>query len=211
MPKQKNRFSIEKSLHQKGYKNIAGFDEAGRGCLAGPVFAAAVIFPPGFVIGGVDDSKKIAPSLREILFEEICLKAIAWAVARVEVEEIDEINIHHASLKAMKQALHELTLQPDFLLVDGKFPLVTTMPQRAVVRGDQLCHCVAAASILAKVSRDRWIREESKKYPEFSFAQHKGYGTSKHLEEIKRNGPTPLHRKSFRPLKNSLAWTRVTK
>lgn len=169
--------------------------------MAGPVFAASVILPVGLILPEVDDSKKLKADERERLFDEICRHAVAWSVASVDAEEIDRINIHHASLKAMKLAVSSLSAAPEYLLIDGKFTLADAflfLPQEAVVDGDALCQCIAAASILAKVSRDRWISEQVKNYPQFDFARHKGYGTSRHREEIKRHGPTPLHRRSFR-------------
>jgi len=176
---------------------VGGVDEAGRGCLAGPVFAAAVVFEPNFSIPGVDDSKKLTAGERERLFDEICRHALSWAVASVEADEIDRINIHRASLKAMKLAVSQLEPRPQFLLVDGRFPISDPLPQKPIVNGDRLSHSVAAASILAKVSRDRWMEQESLKYPDFSFKQHKGYGTAEHFQEIKKNGLTLLHRKTF--------------
>ena len=176
---------------------IAGVDEAGRGCLAGPVFAGAVILPAGFVHPDIDDSKKLTPKERERLFAEICKAALAWAVASVDAEEIDRINIHRASLKAMKMAVAQLNPNPEYLLVDGRFPIAQKLPQKAIVKGDQLSQTVAAASILAKVSRDRWIIEEGKKYPDYNFEQHKGYGTRDHFDAIRKHGLTPIHRKTF--------------
>jgi ribonuclease HII len=173
-------------------------DEAGRGCLAGPVFAGAVILPPRLMIPEIDDSKKLAPGVRERLFDVICREAIAWTVASVDAEEIDRVNIHHASLKAMRLAVESLSSRPEYLLVDGKFTLHLSIPQEAVVDGDARSQTIAAASILAKVSRDRWISEEGKKYPQSKFAKHKGYGTEEHREEIRRHGLTPLHRRSFK-------------
>lgn len=191
----------ERRLHATGHLYIAGLDEAGRGCLAGPVFAAAVIFPPHFRISGVNDSKQLTADVREELFEKICSSAVAWAVASVEAEEIDRINIHHASLKAMRLAVEKLLHPPTFLLIDGKFPIPLTQKkylQKAIIGGDSKSHTIAAASILAKVSRDRWITEAMAQYPAFNFKQHKGYGTREHYEEIKKNGVTPLHRRTFR-------------
>jgi ribonuclease HII len=176
-------------------------DEAGRGCLAGPVFAAAVILPDGKVVPEVDDSKKLSPDVRERLFEVIRREAVAWSIASVGAEEIDRINIHHASLKAMRLAVESLSARPNYLLIDGKFTLADSLlfvPQEAVVGGDGLCQSIAAASILAKVARDRWITEEGRKYPGFRFAKHKGYGTAEHREEIRLHGLTPLHRRTFR-------------
>lgn len=179
-------------------RRIAGVDEAGRGCLAGPVFAGAVILPPGLVIPDVDDSKKLTPETRERLFAEICRCALAWSVASVTAEEIDRINIHHASLKAMRLAVEQLSPLPQYVLIDGKFELDCRIAQEAIIKGDALSQSVAAASILAKVSRDRWISEEGKNYPQFRFAKHKGYGTVEHRREIQEHGLTPLHRRSFR-------------
>jgi len=153
------------------------------------------------VIPGVNDSKLLSPSQRERLFGVIQSQAIAWSVAAVEADEIDRINIHHASLKAMALAVLALSEKPDYLLIDGKFTLkdgLFTMPQEAVIGGDGLSQSVAAASILAKVSRDRWISEEGKKYPSFNFAKHKGYGTLEHRRAIRKFGLTPLHRRSFK-------------
>lgn len=177
-------------------------DEVGRGCLAGPVFAGAVILPPHCRIPEVNDSKQLTPIQRERLFGVICEKALAWAVASVDAAEIDRINIHQASLKAMALAVRSLSESPDYLLIDGKFTLnadvVFMTPQEAIIGGDGLCQSVAAASILAKVTRDRWISEEGKKYPGFTFDRHKGYGTVQHRKEIRMFGLTPLHRRSFR-------------
>lgn len=194
---QRDLLLIEKGLLATGICRIGGVDEAGRGCLAGPVFAGAVILPSQLVIPEIDDSKKLTPAIRERLFAEICKQAVAWAVASVDADVIDQINIHRASLKAMQLAVAQLKPPPEFLLVDGRFPIPERLPQKAIVKGDQKSQSVAAASILAKVSRDRWMEEEAKKYPQFSFVQHKGYGTPEHFSEIKRYGLTPLHRKSF--------------
>lgn len=191
---------FERSLLSKGVNYIGGVDEVGRGCLAGPVFAAAVILPSFVVIPGVNDSKLLTPSQRERLYGEICSKAIAWAVASVDAEEIDRINIHRASLRAMQLAVNQLKKMPEFLLIDGRFSIPMKLAQMPIIKGDQKSHTIAAASILAKVSRDRWITEEGGKYPGFNFRQHKGYGTREHFEEIRKNGLTPLHRRSFRHL-----------
>lgn len=172
-------------------------DEAGRGCLAGPVFAAAVIFPLSLKISDIDDSKKLTPDARERLFDVILKNAISWSVASVDQDEIDRINIHRASLLAMGKAVSNLAPRPEFILVDGRFMIPDLFQQEVIIQGDGLSQSIAAASILAKVSRDRWISEESKKYPAFSFTKHKGYGTRRHFEEIRRNGITPLHRKTF--------------
>ena len=156
-----------------------------------------MILPPDLVIPQIDDSKKLQPTVRKRLYETICKKAVAWAVAMIPADEIDRINIHRASLQAMKLAVGQLKPTPEFLLIDGRFPISDHLPQKAIVKGDQRSQSVAAASILAKVSRDRWIEEEGKKYPEFNFREHKGYATPEHFAEIKKHGLTPLHRKTF--------------
>lgn len=189
---------LERALTASGYLRIAGTDEAGRGCLAGPVFAAAVILPCGLVIPGVDDSKKLSPARREELYSRITGLAVAWSIASVGPEEIDRINIHRASLEAMRLAVEGLVPSPEFLLVDGRFSVRVRFPQRPVVGGDGLCQAVASASVLAKVSRDRWMRDAASRFPEFEFERHKGYGTVRHRELIRRYGPSPLHRKTFR-------------
>ncbi len=187
----------EKKLREQGKVLIAGTDEVGRGCLAGPVMAAAVILPASHSIQGIKDSKLLSPKQREKIFDEIVKVALTWAVAKVEVFEIDQINIFQASLKAMVLAVGQLSKIPDFLLIDGKFPLPLSMPQKAVVKGDLHCQSIAAASILAKVTRDREMSELEKKYPGFSFSVHKGYPTKKHREEIREWGVSEIHRKSF--------------
>jgi ribonuclease HII len=157
-----------------------------------------VILPPAHIISGIDDSKKLGPAVRERFFEIVLQEAVAWAVAMVDATEIDRINIHHASLKAMRLAVLQLTPRPQFLLVDGRFPIPDcSTPQKAVVRGDQLSQSIAAASILAKVSRDRWIIDAGRSYPAYDFKSHKGYGTARHFQEIRKAGLTPLHRRSF--------------
>lgn len=197
MPPPSNLLWLESRLYQQGYQCIAGVDEVGRGCLAGPVFAAAVIFPQDFVIPGVDDSKKLSPWQREKLYPEIVKRSVAWSVAQVEAAEIDIVNIHQASLRAMVKAVQQLATVPEFVLIDGRFLLPMTLPQQPVIKGDSLSHSIAAASIVAKVSRDRWMTELAARYPEFSFECHKGYGTKKHLAAIREHGLTPLHRRSF--------------
>lgn len=177
-------------------------DEVGRGCLAGPVFAAAVILPTDNALSGVNDSKKLSPKQRDTLFEKITTIALDWSVASVTAEEIDQINIHQASLKAMALAVAQLT-QPGYVLIDGRFKLPVVLgklpfPQRAIIRGDSTCYSVAAASIVAKVTRDRWISEAGRQFPEYQFERHKGYATQAHRSAIQQYGLTPLHRRSFR-------------
>lgn len=193
-----NHHHLEESLLAAGYRRVAGVDEAGRGCLAGPLFAAAVIFPPDLRIPGVRDSKLLTPADRERLSQEIQSRALSWAVASVDPDEIDHLNIHQASLRAMQLAVERLLMPPDCLLIDGLFTLSLPLPQKPVVRGDRLIHSIAAASILAKVSRDRWMKKISLRYPEYGFEQHKGYGTARHREALRRLGPSPIHRLSFK-------------
>lgn len=188
---------FESKLYAQGFDQIAGVDEVGRGALAGPVFAAAVVLPPGLVIPGVKDSKKLSPGQREMVYSLITAQTDMWSVASVDQEEIDKINIHRASLKAMAQAIANLKKSPGFVLIDGRFPLGGPVPQQAIIKGDSLSHTIAAASIIAKVTRDRWMCEEGKKYPNFLFEAHKGYGTKRHIAAIERYGLTPLHRRSF--------------
>jgi ribonuclease HII len=187
----------ERILWGAGSKVIAGIDEAGRGPLAGPVVAAAVVFPEGLVIPGVGDSKMIAPLKREKLFEEIQRQALSTGVGIVEPEKIDEINILNATFLAMHSAVENLTVQPDHLLVDGNIFRGSAIPFTTIVDGDALSFTIAAASIIAKVTRDRMMIEYDLRYPGYGFAQHKGYGTKDHREAIIRLGRCPIHRQSF--------------
>ncbi len=198
MASRRNLRRLETNLRKAGYRRIAGVDEAGRGCLAGPVFAAAVILPSDLVIPGINDSKLLTPRQREHFDRVIRLQAIAWKVVSIDADEIDSLNILRASLKAMGLVVQALTLRPDFLLVDGPFPLDVQLPQRPVIGGDRKSQTVAAASILAKVSRDLWMTQIDRRYPEYRFARHKGYGTLEHRRAIREYGLTPLHRRSFR-------------
>ena len=186
-----NQFKID------GVKIICGCDEAGRGPLAGPVVAAACILPDGIKIEGLDDSKKLSEKKREKLFDEICEKAIAYCIAMSTPEEIDEINILEASLLAMRRAIDGLSIKPDFALIDGNIDRGFQIPAKAVVGGDATSQSIAAASILAKVSRDRYITEMAGKYPEYGFDKHKGYGTKAHTDAILEHGVSPIHRKTF--------------
>jgi len=182
------------------YRYIAGVDEVGRGALAGPVVAAAVILPLDFDHPHLADSKCLTPEKREELYQIITKEAVSWAVARIENEVIDQIGILKASLQAMAQALEALSPRPELALVDGKFTTPWAGLQKAIIDGDALCRSIAAASIVAKVTRDAIMAEAAKLYPEYSFEKHKGYATRKHLEALKTHGPCPLHRLSFRPL-----------
>lgn len=193
---------IEATLRRAGYVRIAGLDEAGRGPLAGPVVAAAVIFPEGHApIAGIDDSKKIKEARREELFEEICASA-SWAISEVSAAEIDEMNILRASLEAMRRAMAEIS--PDYLLIDGNQPVPCEIKQESLVKGDSRCYSIAAASILAKVHRDRLLVELDAQFPHYGFAGHKGYPTKSHREAIARHGPCPEHRRTFRGVKEFL-------
>ena len=188
---------FENEKREKGYKLICGVDEAGRGPLCGPVVAGAVILKKDEFIEGINDSKKLSEKKREKLFDEIKEKAIAVGVGIVYQEEIDEINILNATKKAMKMAVENLEVKPDFVLIDGNQNVKLEMESEPVVKGDALSISIAAASIIAKVTRDRMLIEDDKKYPEYGFAKHKGYGTKVHIEAIKKYGLCPLHRKTF--------------
>lgn len=197
-------WEYEEQARAQGYAAVCGCDEAGAGPLAGPVYAGAVILPFGVEIPGLDDSKKLTEKRREAFFLVIQELAIAWSVARVEAEEIDRTDILSARMKAMQLAIDGLKVPADFALVDGnrdhgKTAAVTT-PHLCVVKGDSLSMSIAAASILAKVSRDRYMVEMARVYPEYAFEKHKGYGTKLHYERLRAYGPSPIHRRTF--LKN---------
>ena len=197
-------WALERACREEGYSPVCGCDEAGAGPLAGPVYAAAVILPFGAELPGLNDSKKLTEKKREALFPVIREQAVAWAVARVEAAEIDETDILSARMKAMQLAIDQLTLAPDFALIDGnrdhgRSAAVTT-PHRMIVKGDSLSASIAAASILAKVSRDRDMKEIAAQYPQYEFDRHKGYGTKRHYELLRQYGPSPIHRRTF--LKN---------
>ncbi len=195
-------YSIEKELESKGYKFICGVDEAGRGPLAGPVYAAAVILPMGLVIDGLNDSKKLTERKRDALFDIIIKNAVSYSISFATVEEIESVNILNAAQLAMRRAVDGLNVKSDFALIDGNISRGFTIPTQTVVKGDALSPSIASASILAKVSRDRYCVELDKKYPGYGFAKHKGYGTKAHYEAIKSLGPCEAHRLSF--LKNVL-------
>ena len=196
-------YSYEKAAETSGFKLICGVDEAGRGPLAGPVCAAAVSLPQDLKIEGLNDSKKLSEKKREQLFDIITEKAIAYCVAYGTLEEIEEKNILQATFLAMNRAIEGLEQKADFALIDGnKIPVGIKIPAAAIVKGDAKSMSIAAASILAKVSRDRLLMEYDKKYPEYQFAKHKGYGTKLHTDLIKEYGPCEIHRLSF--LKNIL-------
>ena len=193
-------YEYENLLKEKGYKAVCGIDEAGRGPLAGPVFAAAVILPEDLGDLGINDSKKLSEKKRDALFDVIKEKAIAWSVASASEAEIDEINILNATFLAMKRAVEGLSVKPDVALVDGNRKPKTGIEEITLVKGDAKSISIAVASILAKVSRDRYLLELHEKYPEYQFNKHKGYPTAQHYEMIKEHGISPVHRLSF--LKN---------
>lgn len=178
-------------------KYIAGVDEVGRGPLAGPVMAAAVILPIGLHIEGLRDSKKLSPKKRKYLYDVILNEAVAVAVASVEHERIDEINIRSAVLEAMKRAVLTLNVKPDIVLIDGKDKLDISIAQRAIIGGDDVIECISAASVIAKVMRDSVMEQYHYKYPQYDFIHNKGYGTSKHIQAIKQYGICPIHRLTF--------------
>lgn len=191
--------TLENSVRRVGFVHVAGVDEVGRGCLAGPVVAAAVILRPDEYVVGVADSKVLDAALRERLFDEIARASIAWAASVVDAAEIDRVNIHQASLRAMRQAVAALVPLPGFVLVDGFRIPDLTIPQRPVIGGDRRCTAIAAASILAKVTRDRLMRELHVQDPRYGFDRHKGYATRDHLDAVGRFGYSPVHRRTFRP------------
>ena len=191
-------FRFERLFWSRGWRLVAGVDEAGRGCLAGPVVACAVILPRECVIPGVNDSKALSPAVREGLSKVIKEKAISWAIGVVGPKEIDRSNILRASLKAMKMAVEALNPPPDAILVDGNQTFESSVPQKAIPKGDLLSHTISAASIVAKVHRDALMLEYHHQYPHYNFAQHKGYPTKIHKEALKLYGPSPIHRRSFK-------------
>ena len=189
---------VEKDLYNKGFKNICGIDEAGRGPLAGPVVVASVIMKPDSMIEGVNDSKKISEKKREKLYELITNEAISYGVGIITQEEIDDINILQATKKGLTNSLNSMDIKPDMILVDALKGIDTLgIPYLSIIKGDATSYSIAAASIIAKVTRDRIMREWDKVYPEYGFATHKGYGTAKHIEAIRQYGLCPLHRRSF--------------
>ncbi|MBF0528429.1 MAG: ribonuclease HII [Deltaproteobacteria bacterium] len=192
--------ALETALYSSGYQAVAGVDEAGRGPLAGPVVAAAVILDRSLEYPGVNDSKKITPNLRNRLFDLIQTRAISVGVGLVESADIDRINILTASLQAMVQAVQNLSVPPDYLLIDGPYPTPCHIPQKPVTHGDSLSLSIGAASIIAKVTRDRLMMEYDRLFPNYGFAKHKGYPTKAHIEALNRFGPCPIHRRTYRPV-----------
>ena len=198
---QNNLWVYEREAAQEGYLSVCGCDEAGAGPLAGPVYAAAVILPMEIEIPGLTDSKKLTEKKREALYPVIQEKALAWAVASVDAAEIDEIDILNARIKAMQAAIDCLPVAPDYALIDGNRDhgsrCAVMTPHRTIVKGDSLSASIAAASVLAKVSRDHHMMELAKAYPQYQFEKHKGYGTALHYEMLKKYGPSPIHRRTF--------------
>jgi ribonuclease HII len=196
----------ERELWAAGIERVAGVDEAGVGPLAGPVVAAAVIFRPGFGIAGVDDSKKLTPERRATMAGAIREGALAFAVALVEPDEIDRINVYQATLAAMALALDGLAFRPQHVLVDARRIPGCDLPQEAIIKGDARCHAIAAASILAKTARDDVMKEYDRSFPGYGFAEHKGYPTEAHRDAIRRLGPCAIHRRSFTLLPAGRLW-----
>jgi len=191
---------FERRFWEEGYAHVAGVDEAGRGAWAGPVVAAAVILPPGFDCTGIRDSKRLDAAVREDLFGRLTEGAAAWAVGVASAKLVDQLNVLNAALVAMKKACERLAPAPHLLLVDGNRPVPIVMRQHTVVRGDARCVSIAAASVIAKVYRDRLMALLDGKYPGYGFAGHKGYGTADHLNALAALGPSPAHRRSFGPV-----------
>jgi ribonuclease HII len=191
--------TLENGLRRLGFCRVCGVDEVGRGCLAGPVVAGAVVLHPGRHIPGLSDSKTVPPAEREDLFRQITARALAWAVAEASPAEIDTINIHQASLQAMRRAVMSLAPLPDLVLVDAFRIPDLLMAQRGVIHGDQRCSAIAAASIVAKVTRDRQMRELHERDPRYGFDRHKGYATAAHLSAVRQFGYSDVHRRSFSP------------
>lgn len=189
---------IEENLHSQGIEYICGIDEAGRGPLAGPVVVAAAIMPKDSMIEGVNDSKKVSEKKRELLYEKITEEAIAWGVGIIDQKEIDRINILNATKEGLTEAVKSLNVRPDRIIVDALNGIDTLgIPYTSIIKGDAKCYSIAAASIIAKVTRDRIMRQWDEIYPEYGFEKHKGYGTKAHIEAIKQYGLCPLHRLSF--------------
>ena len=197
LPETWDWYAWEHRAEAAGYSPVCGVDEAGRGPLAGPVCAAAVILPLDFPIDGLNDSKKLTPLRRAALFEEIKEKAIAWAVGTVDVETIDRVNILQATKQAMKLAVEALQPQAEVLLIDAVHLDALLLPQRSIIKGDGASVSIAAASIVAKETRDQWMREMDAIYPQYGFASNKGYGSAQHIAALRQYGPCPLHRRTF--------------
>lgn len=192
--------TIERELRARGFSAVAGVDEVGRGSLFGPVVAAAVVLSPERPIRGLNDSKQVEPERRRVLAERIRERALAWAVAAVDAATIDYLNIYQASRLAMKRAVEQLPVKADFVLIDA-VPLDLPIPQKPLIQGDERCHAIAAASIVAKVWRDEWMQTWDRVYPQYGLAAHKGYSCPEHFRALRLHGATPLHRLSFEPVR----------
>lgn len=190
-------YTLESKLLEEGYTLVCGVDEAGRGPLCGPVVAAACILPIGLYIEGLNDSKKLTPKKRKIVFEQIKEHAIAYCIAQASVEEIDELNILEADMLAMRRAVEGLALKADYALIDGNIARGFNIPTMTVIKGDATSPSIAAASILAKVTRDEMCEQMDKDYPQYGIGKHKGYGTKQHMDALRQYGPSPIHRKKF--------------
>lgn len=190
-------WNYEHICYDEGFEIVCGIDEAGRGPLAGPVCAAAVVLPRDLEIEGLNDSKKLSDKRRRVLFDEITAQAVTYGIAFATEQEIDEINILQATFLAMRRALAQLSIQPSIALIDGNRETDFGLPARTIVKGDSLSANIAAASILAKVTRDDFMLEQAKLYPEYGFDIHKGYGTKAHYEALRKYGPCPIHRRTF--------------
>jgi ribonuclease HII len=187
----------ERALWDQGFQLVAGMDEAGRGPLAGPVVAACVLLPHGFTLEGINDSKKISPKKRNELYDQIMSIALAVGIGMIDAKEIDRVNILNATRNAMEMAVKEMAIQADYLLIDALENLEIPIPHKGIIKGDEKSHSIAAASIIAKVTRDRYMGEMDRYYPEYGFGKHKGYGTKAHIQAIQLYGPCPIHRKTF--------------
>ena len=192
-----NLWQLEDSIYSEGFSLLAGVDEAGRGPLAGPVCAAACILPRNLEIPGLNDSKKLSSKARDSLYDIIINSAVSYGIAFATVEEIESLNILNATFLAMNRALSQLSPQPALALIDGNRNSGISVPSRCVVKGDSLCADIAAASVLAKVTRDRYMLTMAEQYPEYGFEKHKGYGTAQHYAALRQFGPSPIHRPSF--------------
>ena len=199
MPRQTASRMVENAVRRLGFTRVVGVDEVGRGCLAGPVVVAAVVLHPDRPIAGIRDSKLLTPAARERLYSEIIERAAAWTIASAEPKEVDHLNVHRASLRAMRRAVNDLVPLPDFVLVDGFSIPDLYLPQRRIIGGDRRCAAIASASIVAKVTRDRQMRELHTRDPRYGFDSHKGYATAQHLQAVARFGYSPVHRATFRP------------
>ena len=190
-------YTLEKTLNEQGYQYVCGVDEAGRGPLCGPVVAAACILPMNLYIEGLNDSKKLSPKKRKEVFEKIKENAVAYCIAEASVEEINELNILEADMLAMRRAVEGLSVKADYAIIDGNISRGFSIPTMTVIKGDATSPSIAAASILAKVTRDEMCEEMDKLYPEYGIAKHKGYGTKAHMDALRKHGPSPIHRTKF--------------